>query len=247
VAPGLADLHRTQERRGRSQVNRRKRAFERGLQSLLSAHDINPLPGPRGPDGTMVFWARHGTLTLLLGVVYHRFFDEALTVDFFLGRTYTFNLITPDYPRTAAPRIFELIGRPPISQAGPGWWFGYDGTTATDVAAAIVASLPEYRGREGIVERVERLAAHRTRWELASEVILAIAPPPPDPDARVNPPRSGPPSVWLEAADAVLKRRGEPRLSPERAAKTLALDAWRMWLTGHPALASIPDVTSPPG
>ena len=187
------------------------------------------------PDTTQFWKWTERRLRLILGVEYHRFYDDTFTASLYLGRTFTFALHTATYPRrTGFRRVGELV---PHLESPDHWWHGFVEDNVNQFLAAIptfesrflaqpglltaVAEEPELTRREEMIERIAQVT-----HSLASE----------SPGDLVNQPRRYPrelPPQWFWAAEIVLRTHGnsEDRAAGQHKVLMLGLDAWRCFET----------------
>jgi hypothetical protein len=127
-------------------------SFERVLAPLLrSGVVLEPVPGARDVPEARLFWARRGSLVLQVAVVYHRFLVETFTFDLYLGRTFTFALAAPGYPRPFTRRFDELLDQ--TASVG-GFFTGSSAEVATLAAEELQRAVDPFLAQPGFADAV---------------------------------------------------------------------------------------------
>lgn len=208
-----------------------RRRLENTIASSLTGLGYQPVVGPRDVPGVSQFWKRTSGLRLILAVEYARFYDESFTGSLYLGRTFTFSLFPPGYPRSEGwRRIGELL---PELGSRDYWWTGFTSQNGEAFAAAVPSFEARFLAQPGLVEKVSSVEELRRRESLSQQVATTVQRLPSDlPEGLRHQPKripAGLPAQWLWAAEIVIEAHGNDvdRINMSTKVEWLALDAWR--------------------
>ncbi len=164
-----------------------------------------------------------------MAVVYHRFYLETYTFDFYLGRTFTFALAAPGYPPFASGRFTKFTT---LSPSADGFLTGYAGDDVEVAAETLQSALTGYTAQPGLASAVREVKLLEAIRDIDVAIVRTVGDVGADPATlRLQPkvtPSSLPPE-WYVAAEKALVANEDALGFPANVnhVRSYALDAWR--------------------
>lgn len=191
-----------------------------------------------------LFYKLVGELILTLGLEISSLYDARFTGSYYLGPSFEWAYMLPDYPEAAFQRIAVFLTReererllePEFhgSRVTDGWWLGFDHDAIESFAEAVSLTESRFVSQPGMREAISASEHMREHVELASHTLSLASKSTRNHGELAYQPKPDPiiPSEYYIAAELVL-REAEPELISKEYVALLARDTWRFRTLGR--------------